>query len=79
MCSTVYMNAQTTIYSQPTTTTDGIVADVLANGNLVATADDFTLTSSSTVTKINVQGFQNAGTLETTVGTGALLYCQQQW
>lgn len=68
------LNAQTVIFSQPTTTTNGIVADALANGNFVATADDFTLASQSTITKISISGFQSAGTLETTVGTGVMLY-----
>lgn len=68
------MNAQSVIYSQPTTTTDGIVANALANNNFVATADDFTITSQRRLTKINIEGFQNQGTLETTVATGAMLY-----
>ncbi|KMQ67284.1 hypothetical protein ACM39_14120 [Chryseobacterium sp. FH2] len=71
---TIGLNAQTVIYSQPTTTTDGIVSDVLSNGSFVATADDFTLTATSQITKIKIQGFQNDGTLETTVATGAMLY-----
>ena len=68
------LNAQTVIYNQPTTTTNGIVANSLMNNNFVAAADDFTLTSQQQITKINIQGFQNAGTLETTVATGAMLY-----
>ncbi|KFF12269.1 hypothetical protein IW15_11965 [Chryseobacterium soli] len=68
------LNAQTVIYNQPTTTTDGIVANALANNTFVATADDFTLTSQRRITKINIVGFQNQGTLETTVATGAMLY-----
>lgn len=74
MLSTGLINAQTVIYNQPGTTTDGIVTDVLANGNFVASADDFTLSATQRITKINIMGFQNAGTLEATVGTGAMLY-----
>jgi len=74
LLSAMNFNAQTVIYSQANTTTNGIVANSLANGNFVATADDFTLTSANTITKINIQGFQNAGTLETVVATGAMLY-----
>lgn len=68
------LNAQTVIYNQPVTTTDGIVADVLTNGNFVAAADDFILTSQQKITKIKIEGFQNAGTLETAIATGAMLY-----
>jgi len=68
------LNAQTVIYNQPITTTDGIVASTLANGTIVAAADDFTLTSQQTIKKIKIEGFQTQGSLETTVGTGAMLY-----
>lgn len=73
LSAAINFNAQV-IYSQPTTTTDGIVSDVLADGTFVATADDFTLTTKSKITKITVQGFQNVGNLETVVSTGAMLY-----
>lgn len=72
--STLGVKSQTTIFNQPTTTTDGIVSDVLSNGNFVAAADDFTLPLTSKITKIKVQGFQNQSNLETTIGTGAVLY-----
>lgn len=68
------LNAQTVIFNQPTTTTDGIVATGLANSSFVACADDFTLTSQQTIKKIKIEGFQNLGTLEATVATGAMLY-----
>ncbi|EJL70493.1 T9SS type A sorting domain-containing protein [Chryseobacterium populi] len=74
LLSAIGLNAQTVIYSQPTTTTNGIVSDVLANNNFVAAADDFKLTSQNKITKIKIEGFQNAGTLETTIATGAVLY-----
>lgn len=74
LLSAMNSNAQTVIYSQPTAGTSGIVANALANGNFVASADDFTLASQSTITKINIQGFQQSGTLGTAVATGAMLY-----
>lgn len=52
---------------------NGIVSDVLANGNFVACADDFVLQATSTVTKISVSGFQNMGSLPD-VSTGLILY-----
>ncbi|MCS4304649.1 hypothetical protein DRF65_26925 [Chryseobacterium pennae] len=68
------LNAQTTIFNQTVTSQNGIVADALANGNFVASADDFTLASQSRITKVKVLGFQNASNLETTIATGAMLY-----
>lgn len=68
------VNNKAVLFSQPVTTTDGIVADVLANGNFVACADDFTLAENSTITKISVTGFQNQGDLETAVSTGIMMY-----
>lgn len=71
LCS---LNAQTTIFNQTVTSDNGIVADALANGNFVASADDFRFTNQNRVTKVKVLGFQNAGNLETTIATGAMLY-----
>ncbi|WP_312303056.1 T9SS type A sorting domain-containing protein [Chryseobacterium sp.] len=68
------LNAQTTIYNQPVTGQNGIIADALSNGNFVASADDFKLTSQSKITKVKILGFQNAQTLETTIASGAMLY-----
>ncbi|WP_347216928.1 T9SS type A sorting domain-containing protein [Chryseobacterium sp.] len=68
------LNAQTTIFNQTTTSQNGIVADALANGNFVASADDFTIANQSKITKVKVFGFQNASNLETTIATGAMLY-----
>ncbi|AZA76736.1 T9SS C-terminal target domain-containing protein [Chryseobacterium sp. G0186] len=68
------LNAQTTIFNQTVTSNNGIVADALANGNFVASADDFTLANQSRITKIKVIGFQNAESLETIVATGVMLY-----
>lgn len=68
------LNAQTTIFNQTISSQNGIVADALANGTFVASADDFKLTSQSRITKVKVQGFQNPQTLETVVATGAMLY-----
>ena len=62
------------IYSQPIVGTSGIVSDMLANGDFVATADDFILTDNSTISKINITGFQNQGNLETTISTGLIMY-----
>ncbi len=75
LCAALQSNAQTTIFSQSTTpSTVGVVSDVLSNGNFVASADDFTLTNQSTITKIKIEGIQSAGTLDTTVATGLSLY-----
>ncbi|MBL1220860.1 T9SS type A sorting domain-containing protein [Chryseobacterium sp. L7] len=68
------MNAQTVVFSQAVSGSTGIVSDAISNGSFVASADDFTLTSQNRITKIKVEGFQNAGTLETTVATGLMLY-----
>ncbi|UHO40039.1 hypothetical protein H5J24_08505 [Chryseobacterium capnotolerans] len=68
------LNAQTTIFNQTVTSQNGIVANALSNGNFVASADDFKLTSQNKITKIKILGFQNEETLETLVATGAMLY-----
>lgn len=68
------LNAQTTIFNQTVTSQNGIVANALANGNFVASADDFKFTSQNKITKIKILGFQNEETLETVVATGAMLY-----
>lgn len=65
------MNAQ---FTQNSTSASGIVSDMLSNGNFVVTADDFTLTQNTTITKIKVDGFQNASNLETGVSTGLIMY-----
>ena len=62
------------IDTQPVVGTSGIVANVLANGNYVAAADDFILSENSTISKISVKGFQNDGNLETAVSQGLLMY-----
>lgn len=71
--ATVAKNPAAILYNQATVGTNGIVTDVLSNGNFVATADDFTLTAAANVTKFNINGFQNAATLNT-VCTGVMLY-----
>lgn len=70
------LNAQNVIYSQANTNAQTIVSDALANGNFIASADDFKLTSQSTITKIRVEGKQgnDANTFDTNVSTGALVY-----
>lgn len=68
------INNKAVLFSQAVTTTDGIVADVLANGNFVACADDFTLTENSTIKKISITGFQNQGNLDTVVSQGIMMY-----
>ena len=61
------------LYTQAQTTNNGIVSDVLANGNFVASTDDFVLTQSAEVSNISILGFQNQGTISTVV-TGIMLY-----
>ena len=69
----VDLSKKASIYTQNQTTTNGIVSDVLSNGNYVISADDFTLTSNAKVSSIAVLGFQNASTLAT-VENGVRLY-----
>lgn len=66
--------APTEIYNQNIVGTNGIVADVLSNGNFVASADDFVLENDSRITKISIKGFQNQGNLENVVSTGLMMY-----
>lgn len=64
-------NAQ---FTQTATGTNGIVSNVLSTGSFVLCADDFTVSQATTVSSISVTGFQNAGTLETGISTGLILY-----
>ncbi|MNU13452.1 hypothetical protein D3C71_14910 [compost metagenome] len=61
-------------FTQAPTGTNGIVSNVLSSGSFVLCADDFTVSQATTVSSISVTGFQNAGTLETGVSTGLILY-----
>lgn len=65
------INAQ---FTQVSTGTNGIVSDVLSTGSFVLCADDFTVSQATTISSISVAGFQNAGTLETGISTGLILY-----
>lgn len=66
-------NPSAILYEQAVAGTNGIVSDVLANGNFVMSADDFTLTEAADVSKINISGFQNQGNF-TSLCTGVALY-----
>lgn len=70
----IFLKAQTTIYSQAATGTDGMLSNALSDGTIFILADDFTLTSQSKITKVKIMGSQNAENLETAVATGAMLY-----
>jgi hypothetical protein len=61
-------------FTQTPTGTNGIVSNVLSSGSFVLCADDFTVSQATTVSSISVTGFQNAGTLETGISTGLILY-----
>lgn len=68
------LKAQTVVFSQTSSGTTGIISDAIANGSFVASADDFTLTNQTTITKVKVEGFQNAGTLAAIEATGLMMY-----
>ena len=53
--------AQTVVFDQPVTGTNGIVTTVLSNGNAVYSADDFSVAEATKLTKLTVRGFQNQG------------------
>lgn len=57
--------AQTVVFDQPTAGTNGIVSNVLSNGNAVYAADDFSVPELTQLTKVVVRGFQNQGNFAT--------------
>lgn len=61
------------LYTQTQTSSNGIVSDVLSNGNFIIAADDFTLATDAQVKKFSFLGFQNAGTM-TTINRGMIMY-----
>lgn len=69
----ILKSTKAVLYEQEISGTSGIVSDVLSNGNFVTVADDFTLTESADVSKINISGFQNQNSLST-LCTGIMLY-----
>lgn len=63
-CSSA-MFGQTVVFDQPVTGTNGIVSNVLSNGNGVYSADDFTVAEQTQLTKVTLRGFQNDQNLST--------------
>lgn len=61
------------LYTQTQTSSNGIVSDVLSNGNFIIAADDFTLATDAQVKKFSFLGFQNAVTM-TTINRGMIMY-----
>ncbi len=61
------------LFSQEQTATNGIVSDILADGNFVISSDDFILTQNSNISTISILGFQTNANLNTVV-TGIELY-----
>lgn len=57
--------AQTVVFDQPTVGTNGIVSNVLSNGNAVYSADDFSVPELTQLTRVVVRGFQNQGNFAT--------------
>ena len=61
------------LYEQVPTSGDGIISDIISNGNYVIAADDFTLTDDVTAKKFSFVGFQNAANL-LNFNRGMLMY-----
>lgn len=61
LLASCFSYAQTVVFDQPVTGTNGIVSTVLSNGNGVYSADDFSVAEATKLTKLTVRGFQNQG------------------
>lgn len=66
-------NPTAILYQQDKTAGNGIVSDVLNNGNFVMSADDFKLTANSEVKKLSFLGFQVNVNLQT-IDQGISMY-----
>jgi hypothetical protein len=61
LLASCFSYAQTVVFDQPITGTNGIVSTVLSTGNAVYSADDFSVAEATKLTKLTVRGFQNQG------------------
>jgi len=68
-------NAQTVIFDQTASLSNGIVSTMLSNDNAVWSADDFQVTTPYQLTKITAFGFQNDGTFaDLVLGLNVYIY-----